>query len=86
MKTDMRQITSQMNELEAVDSFNAIEKHISEEVKSLESGGGADSEGTFQKLKKDLQAVFSVLPKDMQQLLLLNPQRASLLQDPSELQ
>lgn len=33
MKTDMRQITSQMNELEAVDSFNAIEKHISEEVK-----------------------------------------------------
>lgn len=33
MKTDMRQITSQMNELEAVDSFNAIEKHIIEEVK-----------------------------------------------------
>lgn len=33
MKTDMRQITSQMNELEAVDSFNAIEKHINEEVK-----------------------------------------------------
>jgi hypothetical protein len=55
-------------------------------LQSLESGGGADSEGTFQKLKKDLQAVFSVLPKDMQQLLLLNPQRASLLQDPSELQ
>ncbi|KAG7590039.1 Tripartite DENN domain [Arabidopsis suecica] len=87
MKTDMGQITSQMNELEAVDSFNAIEKYISEEVKSRESGGGgADSEGTFQKLKKDLQAVFSVLPRDMQQLLLLNPQRASLLQDPSELQ
>lgn len=33
MKTDMRLITSQMNELEAVDSFNAIEKYISEEVK-----------------------------------------------------
>lgn len=32
MKTDMRQITSQMNELEAVDSFNAIEKYINEEV------------------------------------------------------
>ncbi|CAA7043187.1 unnamed protein product [Microthlaspi erraticum] len=87
MKTDMRLITSQMNELEAVDSFNAIERYISEEVKSRESGGGsADSEGTFQKLKTDLQAVFSVLPKDMQQLLLSNPQRASLLQDPSELQ
>ncbi|XP_010474326.1 PREDICTED: protein DENND6A [Camelina sativa] len=87
MKTDMRQITSQMNELEAVDSFNAIEKHINEEVKARESGGGgADLEGTFQKLKKDLQAVFSVLPRDMQQLLLLNPQRASLLQDPSDLQ
>lgn len=33
MKTDMRLITSQMNELEAVDSFNAIEKYISEEFK-----------------------------------------------------
>ncbi|CAH2067159.1 unnamed protein product [Thlaspi arvense] len=86
MKTDMRQVTSQMNELEAVDSFNAIEKYISEEVKSRESGGGnADSEATFEKLKKDLQAVFSVLPRDMQELLLSNPQRASLLQDPSEL-
>jgi len=31
-------------------------------------------------LKKDLQAVFSVLPKDMQQLLLMNPERAAFLQ------
>ena len=29
----MRLITSQMNELEAVDSFDAIEKYINEEVK-----------------------------------------------------
>ncbi|CAH8334568.1 unnamed protein product [Eruca vesicaria subsp. sativa] len=88
MKTDMRQITSQMNEIEAVDSFDAIEKYINEEVKLRESGGGggADSEASFEKLKKDLQAVFSVLPRDMQELLLSNPQRASLLQDPSELQ
>ncbi|KAH0853784.1 hypothetical protein HID58_092875 [Brassica napus] len=87
MRTDMRLITSQMNELEAVDSFDAIEKYINEEVKLRESGGGsADSEASFEKLKKDLQAVFSVLPRDMQELLLSNPQRASLLQDPSELQ
>ncbi|MQL82515.1 hypothetical protein Taro_015004 [Colocasia esculenta] len=32
-----------------------------------------------QKFKGDLRAVFSVLPKDMQQLLLSNPQRAALL-------
>ncbi|GKU95041.1 hypothetical protein SLEP1_g8451 [Rubroshorea leprosula] len=38
-----------------------------------------------QKLKVDLQAVFNVLPKDMQQLLLLNPQRAALLQGSPEL-
>lgn len=87
MRTDMRLITCQMNELEAVDSFDAIEKYINEEVKLRESGGGdADSEASFEKLKKDLQAVFSVLPRDMQELLLSNPQRASLLQDPSELQ
>lgn len=33
MRTDMRLITCQMNELEAVDSFDAIEKYINEEVK-----------------------------------------------------
>lgn len=32
------------------------------------------------KLKVDLQAVFNVLPKDMQHLLLMNPDRATLLQ------
>lgn len=45
-----------------------------------ESGkGGDDSMITSQKLKGDLQAVFNVLSKDMQQLMLSNPQRASLL-------
>jgi hypothetical protein len=40
---------------------------------------GVDFAETCQKLKKDLQAVFDVLPKDMQQLLLMNPERAALL-------
>lgn len=35
MKTDMRQITSQMNELEAVDSFNAIESYMNDHVKVI---------------------------------------------------
>lgn len=39
---------------------------------------------TSQKLKKDLQAVLNVLPKDTQQLLLMNPERAVLLQVSSE--
>ena len=38
-----------------------------------------DSSATCQKLKGDLEAVFNVLPKDMQQLLLMNPQRVALL-------
>ena len=41
---------------------------------------GVDFAETCQKLKNDLQAVFSVLPEDMQQLLLMNPERATLLQ------
>lgn len=44
----------------------------------------ADSVATCQKLKGDLLTVFNVLPKDMQQLLLLNPQRASLLRGSPE--
>lgn len=43
-----------------------------------------DSAATCQKLKGDLQAVFNVLPKDVQQLLLLNPQRAALLKGTPE--
>ncbi|QCE14089.1 DENND6 protein [Vigna unguiculata] len=42
--------------------------------------GGVDSIATCRKLKIDLQAVFHVLSKDMQQLMLSNPERASLLQ------
>ncbi|GAU45124.1 hypothetical protein TSUD_135540 [Trifolium subterraneum] len=43
--------------------------------------GGDDSMVTSQKLRGDLQAVFNVLSKDMQQIMLSNPQRASLLEE-----
>jgi len=46
--------------------------------------GGDDSMVTSQKLRGDLQAVFNVLSKDMQQLMLSNPQRASLLHESPE--
>ncbi|CAJ1975371.1 unnamed protein product [Sphenostylis stenocarpa] len=51
-------------------------------AESLQQSGksGLDSIATCQKLKVDLQAVFHVLSKDMQQLMLSNPERASLLQ------
>uniref|UniRef100_A0A3Q7FWF1 Uncharacterized protein n=1 Tax=Solanum lycopersicum TaxID=4081 RepID=A0A3Q7FWF1_SOLLC len=41
---------------------------------TLEEG----SDVTSSKLREDLQAVFHVLPKDMQQLMLMNPERAAL--------
>lgn len=47
--------------------------------------GGFDSAATSQKLMGDLQAVFNALSKDMQQLMLSNPQRASLLHGSPEL-
>ncbi|KAF9593656.1 hypothetical protein IFM89_024473 [Coptis chinensis] len=62
---------------------------------NIDYGGKARSRGGIQQyllkmseleivdsfnLKGDLQAVFKVLPKDMQQLLLFNPQTAALLQ------
>lgn len=43
-----------------------------------------DTQAVCMKLKQDLQAVFNVLPKDMQQLLIMNPERASLLQESHE--
>ncbi|XP_058080119.1 uncharacterized protein LOC131228243 isoform X2 [Magnolia sinica] len=83
MRTEIRQFISRMSELEIVDSFNAIERHLLGEIQS--GKGNADSAVACQKLKGDLQTVFNVLPKDMQQLLLFNPQRAALLQGSTEL-
>ncbi|XP_047148440.1 protein DENND6A-like isoform X2 [Vigna umbellata] len=79
MKSDIQQLISRLSELEIVDSFNVIERLLLREIQ--QSGrGGVDSMATCRKLKIDLQAVFHVLSKDMQQLLLSNPERASLLQ------
>ncbi|XP_072971295.1 uncharacterized protein [Typha angustifolia] len=81
MSVDMHKLLLKMSELERVDSFNAIEKHLLGEMQLQQSqGGNAERATTCQKLKKDLQAVFDVLPKDMQHLLLSNPKRATLVQ------
>ncbi|ESW27134.1 hypothetical protein PHAVU_003G176900 [Phaseolus vulgaris] len=81
MKTDIRQLVSKMSELEIVDSFNVIEKLLHRELQLQQPGnGGIDSTATYEKLMRDLQAVFNALTKDMQQLMLSNPERASLLQ------
>lgn len=68
-----------MSEMEIVDTFNAIERHLLAEIQ-LSGGGNADSTLACHKLKGDLQAVFNILPKDMQQLLLFNPKKAALIQ------
>ncbi|XP_060968098.1 uncharacterized protein LOC115709840 isoform X2 [Cannabis sativa] len=86
VKADIQQFISKMSELEVVDSFNAIERHIIGDIKqSGKASGDSNSTSTYQKLKGDLRALFNVLPKDMQQLLLLNPERAALLQGSLEL-
>ncbi|KAE9602253.1 hypothetical protein Lal_00049660 [Lupinus albus] len=85
MKTDIQLLMSKMSELEIVDSFNVIERLLLREVQLQQSGnGGVDSTATCQKLTRDLQAVFNVLSKDMQELMLSNPQRATLLQGSPE--
>ncbi|KAH9609546.1 hypothetical protein KSS87_001347 [Heliosperma pusillum] len=78
LKADIQPFLSKMSEIEVVDSFNAIERHLGE----LQQSGmnGEDSLKNRKKLQGDLKAVFDVLPKDMQQLLLMNPERAALLQ------
>ncbi|XP_027331871.1 protein DENND6A-like [Abrus precatorius] len=86
MKTDIQLLISRLSELEIVDSFNKIERLLLREMQLQQSGkDGVDSLATCQKLRGDLQAVFNVLPKDMQQLMLSNPERASLLQGSPEL-
>ncbi|KAK4436933.1 protein DENND6A [Sesamum alatum] len=82
VKTNIHQLIGTMSELEIVDSFNAIERHLQGEMQY--GIANEDTEAVCEKLKKDLKTVFSVLPKDMQQLLIMNPERASLLQENHE--
>ncbi|CAK8534405.1 unnamed protein product [Lathyrus sativus] len=85
IKTDIQQLISKFSEVEIVDSFNVIERLLLKEIQTQQSGkGGDDSMVASQKLRGDLQAVFNVLSKDMQQVMLSNPQRASLLHASSE--
>jgi len=80
-KADIRQFLSKMSEVEVVDSFNAVEKHLLAEIQLQCNGAGnAESLSVCQKLKSDLRTIFTALPKDMQELLLFNPQCAALLQ------
>ncbi|KAG9131301.1 hypothetical protein Leryth_006129 [Lithospermum erythrorhizon] len=74
MKSDIPQLISEVSELEIVDIFNAIERHLLSEMQVPPT---VDSN----KLKRDLHVVFSALPTDMQQLLQMNPARAELLQE-----
>lgn len=83
LNVDIEKLMSNMSELERIDSFSAVERYLLREMENP-GKGSADSIGACQKLKVDLQAAFSVLPKDMQQLLLSNPKRAVLLQGSQE--
>ncbi|XP_009592219.1 uncharacterized protein [Nicotiana tomentosiformis] len=78
MRADIQQLISRMSELEIVDTFNGIERHLLGEMQSSTTEAGSDA--TCFKLRGDLQAVFNVLPKDVQQLMLMNPERAALVQ------
>lgn len=70
MVSDVKGVMSRMSELEIVDLFNAIERFVLEETLLGKS---------CEKFKSDLMAVFNAIPEDVQQLLVLNPQRAALL-------
>lgn len=81
MNSDIQKLISTMTELETVDSFNAIEHYLFREVEARSGRERTESAQICKKLKDDLLAVFNVLPKDVQQLLLINPQRAALLKE-----
>ncbi|KAL3830411.1 hypothetical protein ACJIZ3_019213 [Penstemon smallii] len=82
LKANIHQLLGKMSEVEVVDAFNAIERNLQGEMQY--GGANEDTETVCEKLKKDLRVVFNVLPKDMQQLLIMNPERANLLKENRE--
>ncbi|KAI3785620.1 hypothetical protein L1987_44744 [Smallanthus sonchifolius] len=79
MNADIQEFINKSSELEVVETFNSIERHLLAEMQQ-DKNSVDHSKASYHKLKGDLQAVFNVLPKDMQHLLLMNPERATLLQ------
>lgn len=85
VKADIRSFILKMSEVEVIDSFNVVERHLLAEVQSLQRAGlGTSDSPISQKLRGDLRTIYNALPKDMQQLLLFNPQKAALLQGSRE--
>ncbi|KAI5056631.1 hypothetical protein GOP47_0028449 [Adiantum capillus-veneris] len=85
IKADIRVFISKMSEIEVVDSFNAVERHLLVEIQSLQRAGiGGTESPACQKLRTDLRTIFNALPLDMQQLMVFNPQKAALLQGSKE--
>ncbi|MCO5603557.1 hypothetical protein L7F22_057708 [Adiantum nelumboides] len=81
IKADIRVFISEMSEIEVVDSFNAVERHLLVEIQALQGAGiGGTDSPACQKLRSDLRTIFNALPLDMQQLMVFNPQKAALLQ------
>ncbi|XP_024391056.1 uncharacterized protein [Physcomitrium patens] len=80
-KADVESFLTSMSEVEIVDSFSAVERHFIIELQMLQRAGLANTETqTIKKLRSDLHTIFNLLPNDVQQMLLTNPQRASHLQ------
>uniref|UniRef100_A0A7N0TKL6 UDENN domain-containing protein n=1 Tax=Kalanchoe fedtschenkoi TaxID=63787 RepID=A0A7N0TKL6_KALFE len=80
LKTNIQFVMAKLSELEIVDCFNDIEKHLTAELQLVQSGKcKEDSISLCQKLKHDMRTLFSELPEDVQQLLLLNPEKAAVI-------
>lgn len=85
IKADIRVFISKMSEIEVVDSYNAVERHLLVEIQALQRAGiGGTDSPACQKLRSDLRTIFNALPLDMQQLMVFNPQKAALLQGSKE--
>ncbi|KAJ7550201.1 hypothetical protein O6H91_07G088200 [Diphasiastrum complanatum] len=80
LKVDMRPFLSKMSEVEVIDMFHAVVRHLLAEMQMLPRAGMNMEASICQKLRNDLKIIYSLLPRDMQQLLLCNPQHAALLQ------
>ncbi|CAK9223199.1 unnamed protein product [Sphagnum troendelagicum] len=80
-KAQVASFLASMSEVEVVDSFSAVERHLLAEMQMLQRAGLTSTETpTVKKLRSDMCTIFSMLPSDVQQILLLNPQRSNLLQ------
>lgn len=86
MKTDMSTVIPQLDEIQLIDAFATVERQLYAEIDShsIDDIQSVHFRQNIFKLQRDLQLLYQALPAELQQPILMNRGRTSLMLGASE--